>query len=183
MVLLDGAGCLVVVAAALSVLLEGASAGVGVEAASLAKTVLAGTDVDALLLSRSTRLPCTALADALPRCTPPLVVAAVAFCGQWLYAHLSAFVCWQKLVPAVSQCSPRTWHAKKRAASSMPRSWPAQGKLQSAPSGVAAFMSAHSKTPYITPSMKFSSGKGVERGRREQQLEFSLLQSHRHKGR
>ena len=35
-----------------------------------------------------------------------------------------------------------------------------------APSGVAAFMSAHSKTPYITPSMEFSSGKGVVRGRR-----------------
>ena len=30
-----------------------------------------------------------------------------------------------------------------------------------APSGVAAFMSAHSKTPYITPSMDISSlGKG-----------------------
>ena len=28
-------------------------------------------------------------------------------------------------------------------------------------SGVAAFMSANSKTPYITPSMEFSSGKGV----------------------
>ena len=39
-----------------------------------------------------------------------------------------------------------------------------------APSGVAAFMSAHSKTPYITPSMDFSSGKGVVRGRRGQQL-------------
>ena len=38
------------------------------------------------------------------------------------------------------------------------------------PSGVAAFMSAHSKTPYITPSMGFSSGKGVvRRGRRGQQ--------------
>ena len=30
-----------------------------------------------------------------------------------------------------------------------------------APSSVAAFMSAHSKTPYITPSMDFPSGKGV----------------------
>ena len=37
-----------------------------------------------------------------------------------------------------------------------------------APSGVAVFMSAHSKTPYITPSMKLSSGKGVVRGRRGQ---------------
>ena len=35
-----------------------------------------------------------------------------------------------------------------------------------APSGVAAFMSAHSKTPYITPSMDVSSGKGAGRGRR-----------------
>ena len=34
------------------------------------------------------------------------------------------------------------------------------------PSGVAAFMSAHSKTPYITLSMDFSSGKGVVQGRR-----------------
>ena len=42
------------------------------------------------------------------------------------------------------------------------------------PSGVAAFMSANSKTPYITPSMEFSSGKGVVRGRRVQQLEFTL---------
>ena len=28
------------------------------------------------------------------------------------------------------------------------------------PSGVAAFMSAHSKTPYITPSMDFPLGTG-----------------------
>ena len=41
-----------------------------------------------------------------------------------------------------------------------------QGKLQSAPSGVAAFMPTHSKTPYITPNMDFPSGKGVVRGRR-----------------
>ena len=33
-----------------------------------------------------------------------------------------------------------------------------------APSGVAAFVSAHSKTPYITPSMDISSGQGVVRG-------------------
>ena len=33
-----------------------------------------------------------------------------------------------------------------------------------APSGVAAFMSAHSKTPYITPSMDLPSGNGVVRG-------------------
>ena len=46
------------------------------------------------------------------------------------------------------------------------------------PSGVAAFMSANSKTPYITPSMEFSSGKGVVRGRRVQQLEFTLVYSH-----
>ena len=43
-----------------------------------------------------------------------------------------------------------------------------------APSGVAAFMSAHSKTPYITPSMDFPSGNGVVRGRRGQQLGFAL---------
>ena len=43
-----------------------------------------------------------------------------------------------------------------------------------APSGVAAFMLAHNKTPYITPSMNFSSGKGVVRGNRAQQLEFAL---------
>ena len=33
-----------------------------------------------------------------------------------------------------------------------------------APSGIAASMSAHSKTPYITPSMDVSSGKGVAWG-------------------
>ena len=32
----------------------------------------------------------------------------------------------------------------------------------------SAFMSAHNKTPYITPSMNFSSGKGVVRARRGQ---------------
>ena len=59
-----------------------------------------------------------------------------------------------------------------------------QGTLQSAPhapsgaSRVAAFMSAHSKTPYITPGMDFPSGKGVVRERRGQQLEFSLTVSH-----
>ena len=36
------------------------------------------------------------------------------------------------------------------------------------PLWVAAFMSAHSKTPYVNPSMDFSSGKGVVRGRRGQ---------------
>ena len=41
-------------------------------------------------------------------------------------------------------------------------------------SGVAAFMSADSKTPYITPSMDFYSGKGVVRGRRGQQLGVTL---------
>ena len=41
-------------------------------------------------------------------------------------------------------------------------------------SGVAAFMSAQSKTPYITPSMNFPFGYGVVRGRRVQQLGFSL---------
>ena len=34
------------------------------------------------------------------------------------------------------------------------------------PSGVAAFVSADSKTPYVTPSMDFSSVKGVVRGRK-----------------
>ena len=43
------------------------------------------------------------------------------------------------------------------------------------PSGVAAFMSSHSKTQYITPSMGVSSGKGVVRGRRGQQLELALV--------
>ena len=43
-----------------------------------------------------------------------------------------------------------------------------------APSGVAVFMSTHSKTPYITPSMDFYSRKGVVRGRRVQQLGFAL---------
>ena len=43
-----------------------------------------------------------------------------------------------------------------------------------APSGVAAIMSAHSKTPYITPSMDISFGKGVIRGHRGQQLGFAL---------
>ena len=39
----------------------------------------------------------------------------------------------------------------------------------------AAFMSAHSKTPYITHGMDISSGGGVVRGRRMQQLEFTLM--------
>ena len=52
---------------------------------------------------------------------------------------------------------------------------PAITERPHAPSGVAAFMSAHSKTPYITPSMDFSSGKGVVRGRRGQQLEFAVV--------
>ena len=43
------------------------------------------------------------------------------------------------------------------------------------PGGVAAFMSAHSKTPYVTPSMDFPSRGGVVRGRRVQQLAFALL--------
>ena len=36
-----------------------------------------------------------------------------------------------------------------------------------APSGVAAFMTAHSKTPYNTPSMDFPSVNGVVRGAQE----------------
>ena len=43
------------------------------------------------------------------------------------------------------------------------------------PSGVAAFMPSHSKTPYITPSMDFYSRNGVVWGRRGRQLEFSLF--------
>ena len=57
------------------------------------------------------------------------------------------------------------------------RLWPWQGKFQSgphAPSGVAAFMSAHSKTPYSTPRMDFYSGKGEAWGCREQQLKIAL---------
>ena len=46
------------------------------------------------------------------------------------------------------------------------------------PSGVAAFMSAHSKTPYITPSMDVSSEKEVVRGRRGQQLGFAVQYIH-----
>ena len=42
------------------------------------------------------------------------------------------------------------------------------------PSGVAAFMPSHSKTPYITPSTDFYSRNGVVWGRRGPQLEFSL---------
>ena len=41
------------------------------------------------------------------------------------------------------------------------------------PGGVAAFVSAHSKNPCITPSMEFSSREGVVRGRRVQQLAFA----------
>ena len=41
------------------------------------------------------------------------------------------------------------------------------------PDGVAVFMSAHSKTPYITPSMDISSGEGVVRGRGVQRLTFA----------
>ena len=43
-----------------------------------------------------------------------------------------------------------------------------------APSGVAALMSDHSKTPYSTPGMEFSSGRGVVWGRRGKQLKFAL---------
>ena len=43
-----------------------------------------------------------------------------------------------------------------------------------APSGVAAFMSAHSKPPYITPGMGFPSGKGVVLGRSVQQLDVTF---------
>ena len=39
---------------------------------------------------------------------------------------------------------------------------------------VAALMSAHSNTPYITPSMEIYCGGGVVRGRRVQQLAFTL---------
>ena len=43
------------------------------------------------------------------------------------------------------------------------------------PGGVAVFMSANSKTPCVTPSMEYSSRKGVVRGRRvQQQLTFTL---------
>ena len=48
------------------------------------------------------------------------------------------------------------------------------------PSGVAAFMPSHSKTPYITPSMDFYSSNGVVWGRRGPQLEFSLVQGTPH---
>ena len=47
-----------------------------------------------------------------------------------------------------------------------------------APGGIAAVMSAHSKTPYITPSMKSSSGKGVVRGRGGQRLEYAASRGH-----
>ena len=44
-------------------------------------------------------------------------------------------------------------------------------------------MPAHGKTPYSTISMDFSSGKGVVRGRRGQQLGFALLlESHTARG-
>ena len=43
-----------------------------------------------------------------------------------------------------------------------------------APSGVAAFLSAHSKTPHSTPSMEVLSGQGVIWGRMRQQLEFAV---------
>ena len=45
------------------------------------------------------------------------------------------------------------------------------------PQWVAAFMSAHSKTPYITPSMGFPLGKGWYGGAGQQQLEFTLAAS------
>ena len=47
-----------------------------------------------------------------------------------------------------------------------------------APSGVAAFMSADSKTPCSTPSMNFSSGNGVVRGRRGHHLGFTRAARH-----
>ena len=63
------------------------------------------------------------------------------------------------------------WHTDGECRTQQPRGFT---ERPHAPSGVAAFMSAHSKTPYITPSMDFSSGKGVAWGRRGQQLEFAL---------
>ena len=44
-----------------------------------------------------------------------------------------------------------------------------------APSGVAEFMSAHSNTPYITPSMAFYLWQWGSTGRRGQQLGHQIL--------
>ena len=54
---------------------------------------------------------------------------------------------------------------------------PAKGDYRAhpRPSGVAAFMSAHSKPPCITPGTDSSSGKGVVWGHRGQQLGFALI--------
>ena len=43
-----------------------------------------------------------------------------------------------------------------------------------APGGVAAFISAHSKTPHVTTGMDLPCGKGVAWGRGGQQLRFTL---------
>ena len=74
--------------------------------------------------------------------------------------------------PEQRAAEPKDRHARKD-----PFSKHRLGKITERPhdpSGVAAFMSAHSKTPYITPSMDFSSGKRVVRGRRGQQLEYAV---------
>ena len=66
-------------------------------------------------------------------------------------------------------------HGRRVRASSVLVTSPAQrAERPRDPGGVAAFMSAHSKTPYVTHSMDISSGKGVVRGRRVQKLTFAL---------
>ena len=82
--------------------------------------------------------------------------------GLLLHQPLS---CGRSVRPAMRSLSPvRT---KLACAKARAHPHPREG-------GVAAFMSAHSKTPYITPGTEFSSGKGAVRGRRGQQLAFTL---------
>ena len=81
------------------------------------------------------------------------------------------------LQPAPTQANHRRTHIRRpqRRQTTCRRSAPRDiAAPPRGPSGVAAFMSAHNKTPYITPSMEFPSGNGVVWGRRGPQLEFSL---------
>ena len=88
--------------------------------------------------------------------------------------HLATIIIDQQLAVAEKiqeELKPKKYCSRK----APPSAAPPITERPRAPSGVAAFMPSHSKTPYITPSMDFYSRNGVVWGRRGPQLEFSLL--------
>ena len=88
---------------------------------------------------------------------------------QFIRHVLEFYLWWQhRHQHGISTASARRQHGIRSSA-------PPITERPRAPSGVAVFMPAHSKTPYITPSMDFYSGKGVVRGRRVQQVGFALI--------